>query len=141
MIRVLPDEYLKIFRRLHSCWRLIFLLPMVWWMYSSFTSSPAFDAQTMTVFGHAFRTEDLVESYFIAIGLSLAVLGFVFVVVLKVICPKCRTPLAYDVLHHLLLRGPPEQATRGHLVDWWSRWWRQSLRFLGRFHPDSPVAP
>ena len=117
MIRVLPDEYLKIFRRLHSCWRSIFLLPMVWCMYSKFTSSPAFDAQTMTVFGHAFRTEDLVESYFIAIGLSLAVLGFVFVVVLKVICPKCRTPLAYDVLHHLFrcrqcgdcFEGPPSK--------------------------------
>lgn len=101
MIRLLPNEYNKIVLRLHSCWRLILLLPMVWWMYCGFTSPPVFDAQTITVFGHAFRTENVVESYFIAIGLSLAVLGFVFFVVLKVICPKCRTLLAYDVLHHL----------------------------------------
>lgn len=96
MIRVLPDEYLKILRRLGGCWVAVVVLFAVWWLYQVATNPTTVGDPTLTVFGHTFLFGEFTKYFLKACLLSLAVMVSVLFVVLRVICPKCRTPLAYN---------------------------------------------
>jgi ribosomal protein L37AE/L43A len=93
MIHVLPLEYHKAVRRLKTGVAWLVLPPLICWMVGTIVRSPVLDSPRLTVFGQTFRSDDLVQTYWLACGLLLVVLVFLVHVILRPICPTCQKAL------------------------------------------------